>query len=66
MEWIARFPPGVRLIIDTVFPGEYRIGYHYKYMIYSPGFASYYPFDEAAQRCYEAFRNRFPVNEGDS
>lgn len=63
MEWIARFPPGVRLTIDVVSPGEYRIVYQYKYMIYVPDFASYCSFDEAAQRCYEAFRLRFPEGE---
>lgn len=27
-----RFPPGARIIVDVVFPGEYRIGWEYENM----------------------------------
>lgn len=57
---LALFPPGVRLEITVVFPGEYRIGYRYANIHYLPGTPSYYPFEEALQKCYEAFRERFP------
>jgi hypothetical protein len=54
------FPQGVRLIIDVVFVGEYRIGYVYNGVQYIPGTPSYYDFDEALLKCYAAFRERFP------
>ena len=56
----ALFPQGIRLIIDVVFVGEYRIGYQYQGVHYIPGAGSYYHFDEALLKCYEAFRARFP------
>ena len=49
-----------RLIIDVVFVGKYRIGYQYGGVHYIPGAPSYYDFDEALLKCYEAFRERFP------
>lgn len=57
---LEKFPQGVHLEITIVFPGEYRIGYRYKDVHYLPGTPSYYPFDEAMQRCYSAFKERFP------
>ena len=56
----VQFPQGVRLTIDVVFPGEYRIGYQYAGVHYIPGTPSYYSFDEALRRCYESFIDRFP------
>ena len=53
------FPQGVRLVIDVVFVGKYRIGYQYQGVHYIPGAPSYYDFDEAMLKCYEAFRARF-------
>ncbi len=53
------FPKGVTWIIDKVFEGEYRIGYRFRDTTYSPGIPSYYSFDEAMERCYRAFRDRF-------
>ena len=49
-----------RLIIDVVFVGKYRIGYQYGGVHYIPGAPSYYDFNEALLKCYEAFRERFP------
>lgn len=40
---LAKFPQGVRLTIDVVFVGEYRIGYQYANVHYIPGTPSYYP-----------------------
>lgn len=54
------FPPGVRIEIECVFPGQYRIGYSYKIIHYLPGTPSYYPIQEAMDRCWAAFQERFP------
>ena len=54
------FPQGVRLVIDVVFVSKYRIGYKYQGVHYIPGAPSYYDFNEALLKCYEAFRERFP------
>lgn len=59
-SFIPPFPRGVRLIIDVVFPREYRIGYEYENVVYIPGTPSYFPFAEAMQRCWTAFCDRFP------
>lgn len=52
---IDKFPKGVRLIIDVVFPGEYRIGWKHEGKIYLPGSGSYYYFDTAILKAWEAF-----------
>ncbi len=59
------FPPRVRLEIQVVFPGEYCIGYRFEHIHYVPGTPSYYPLQEALDRCYKAFRDSFP-DEGES
>lgn len=56
---IAQFPQGAHLEIAVVFPGEYRIGYRYQDVHYLPGTPSYYPLEEALQKCLDAFRERF-------
>jgi hypothetical protein len=58
-DLIAQFPQGVHLEITVVFPGEYRIGYRYQNVHYLPGTPSYYPLEEALQRCLDAFNERF-------
>jgi hypothetical protein len=60
VEYISKFPRGVRLEITVVFEGEYRVGYRYRNIHYLPGTPSYYPLDEAMRKCYEAFRKTFP------
>lgn len=53
------FPKGVRLNIEVVFPGEYRIGYEYQGVTLCPGVPKYYPFHIAIWRCWGHFYHRF-------
>lgn len=53
---LHKFPRGTRLIIDVVFPDEYRIGWEYDNQVYSPGVGAYYAFDEAIEKAYDAFQ----------
>lgn len=57
---LGRFPKGVRLIVDVVFPGEYRVGFEYGDKRFVPGFATYFPFGEALEYCIDTFRTMFP------
>jgi hypothetical protein len=50
------FDPETRIIIDVVFPGEYRIGFEFKGIRYIPGMASYYPLARAVRECLEFYR----------
>lgn len=49
------FPPGVRLTIDVVFPGEYRIGYKYRNTTYVPGSGRYGDFASEIERVWNTF-----------
>lgn len=57
---LRQFPEGVKLIIDVVFTGEYRIGFEYDGRRYVPGTATYFPFGEALENCIDVFRGMFP------
>lgn len=56
------FPNGCRLIIDKVFPGEYRIGYEWGGKRYRPGSGSYYDFETALRKCWEALLENHPAS----
>lgn len=58
-DLISQFPLGVHLEITVVFPGQYRVGYRYQNVHYLPGTPSYYPLEEALQKCLDAFKERF-------
>lgn len=57
---LSGFPRGVSLIVDVVFPGEYRIGFEYEGKRYVPGTGSYFSFGEALENCIDVFRGMFP------
>ena len=50
------FDPETRIIIDVVFPGEYRIGFEFKGIRFIPGIASYYPLARAIRECLEDYK----------
>jgi hypothetical protein len=54
------FPQGVRIIVDVVFPGEYRIGWEYKKHTAIPGTPRYFEFRKAADYALAWFKNSFP------
>lgn len=55
-----RFPQDARIIVDVVFPGEYRIGWEYGKHIAIPGTPKYFPFWESLERANEWFADSFP------
>lgn len=48
---------GTHLIIDVVFPGEWRVGYQNKEWRYLPGSGSYYPAAHAVCLCWLAWKD---------
>jgi hypothetical protein len=55
-----RFPPQTRIIIDVVFPDEFRIGWEYQGKKFIPGMGSYYTFITAIEFAWNAFMDEFP------
>jgi hypothetical protein len=55
------FPTGCRLIIDKVLGDQYRIGYQWGGVKYVPGSGSYYDFDTALRKCWEALLENHPA-----
>ena len=54
-ELMRLFPVGTRLIIDVVFPSEYRIGFEYKNRKFLPESGKYFDLKTALRYCLSAF-----------
>lgn len=54
------FLQGTKIIIEVLFPGEFRIGWEYEGVKYIPGSGSYYDLDTALDQAWQAFCREFP------
>lgn len=55
-----KFLQGTKIIIEVLFPGEFRIGWEYEGVKYVPGSGSYYDLDTALDQAWQAFCREFP------
>ena len=61
MDAMKLFPKGCKINIEVIYPGEYRIGYEWGRVKYVPGSGSYYDFDTALKKCWEALLQNHPA-----
>jgi len=54
-DFLLEFRPGTRVIVDVVFPGEYKVGFETAFVKYVPGSGSYYSLLEAVEKAVAAY-----------